>query len=156
MNSPHLERAVGLFVLGGITCLAYFSFNFGSSNISSGESIVAVARFTNIAGLSEGAPIMIAGVPVGAVGKLTLGTDFSAQVELKLRKNLAIPSDSIASIRGKGLLGDKYVSISPGAADESLRDGSRITDTEASVDLESLLSRFAFGGMQSDKKTSTP
>jgi phospholipid/cholesterol/gamma-HCH transport system substrate-binding protein len=156
MNSPHLERAVGLFVLGGIACLAYFSFNFGSNNLSSAESIVAVARFANIAGLSEGAPIMIAGVPVGSVGKLSLGTDFSAQVELKLRKSLAIPSDSIASIRGKGLLGDKYVSISPGGADENLKNGSRITDTEASVDLESLLSRFAFGAMQSEKKTSTP
>ncbi len=156
MNSPRLERAVGLFVLGGIACLAYFSFEFGSQSLGNGESIVAMARFANIAGLSEGAPVMIAGVPVGSVGKLTLGTDFSAQVELKLRKNLAIPSDSIASIRGKGLLGDKYVALSPGGADETLRDGSRITDTEASVDLESLLSRFAFGGMQSDKKTSTP
>ena len=86
MNPPRLERAVGLFVLGGIACLAYFSFEFGSQSLGNGESIVAVARFANIAGLSEGAPVMIAGVPVGSVGKLTLGTDFSAQVELKLRK----------------------------------------------------------------------
>jgi ABC-type transporter Mla subunit MlaD len=84
-------------------------------------------------------------VPLSALLSVSLEFPISAEI-----------SDSIASIRGKGLLGDKYVSISPGGADENLKNGSRITDTEASVDLESLLSRFAFGAMQSEKKTSTP
>jgi phospholipid/cholesterol/gamma-HCH transport system substrate-binding protein len=82
---------------------------------------------------------------------MKLAKDFSAIVGLRIRKEYAIPTDSIASIRGHGLLGDKYVSISPGSEEQAIKPGARMTDTESAVDLESLLSRFAFGAMQGDK-----
>lgn len=153
MHSAHTEKAVGLFVVGGLCVLLYFSLRYGSESFSQGDSFTAVARFSNIGGLTKGAPVTVAGVPVGSVEKLTLGQDFCALVELRLSKGTRIPADSSASIRSRGLLGDKYVAISPGPGDDLLREGSRITDTEASVDLESLLSRFAFGGVQSEKKS---
>jgi phospholipid/cholesterol/gamma-HCH transport system substrate-binding protein len=152
MHSASIERAVGLFVVSGVAVLLYFSLQYGTENFSAGECITAVARFSNIGGLTKGATVTVSGVPVGSVEKLSLGQDFSALVELRLKKSFRIPSDSAASIRSRGLLGDKYIAISPGPGEEPLTDGSRITDTEASVDLESLLSRFAFGGVQQDKK----
>jgi phospholipid/cholesterol/gamma-HCH transport system substrate-binding protein len=153
MHSASKEKAVGLFVLTGLFLMLYFSLRYGAENLPAGESITAVARFSNIGGLNKGAPVTVAGVPVGSVEKLTLGEDFSAMVELKLKKSFRIPADSTASIRSKGLLGDKYVALSPGPGEDPLKDGSRITDTEASVDLESLLSRFAFGAVQPEKKS---
>jgi phospholipid/cholesterol/gamma-HCH transport system substrate-binding protein len=156
MHSALIERAVGLFVLTGVLILLYFSLRYGSEGVPSGDSMTAVARFSNAGGLTKGALVTVAGVPVGSVEKLSLGPDFYALVELRIRKSCRIPADSTASIRSKGLLGDKYVALSPGPGDELLTDGSRITDTESAVDLESLLSRFAFGGVQSEKKPESP
>lgn len=153
MYSAQTEKAVGLFVLIGLAVLVYFSLRYGVESLPAGDSITTVARFSNAGGLTKGAPVTMAGVPVGSVEKLTLSSDFYALVELKLKKGFHIPADSTASIRSKGLLGDKYVALSPGPGDEPLTEGARITDTESSVDLESLLSRFAFGGVQPDKKT---
>ena len=147
-----MERAVGLFVLGGVACIAYFAFQLGSSSFTASETYSLEARFTSAVGLNSGSQILLAGVPVGTVGPMKLGKDFAALVELRVRKDLLLPLDTVASIRGRGLLGDKYGALSPGADDKSLKSGDRITDTESSVDIESLLSRFAFGSMQSDKK----
>lgn len=152
MNSPAMERAVGLFVLGGLACLGYFAFQLGSTSFSPAETISVVARFNSAVGLNDGSQILIAGVPVGTVGKLKLGKDFSALVELRVRKDLNLSIDTSASIRGRGLLGDKYVALTPGADDKALASGDRISDTESSIDIESLLSRFAFGSMQQEKK----
>lgn len=151
MNSQAMERAVGLFVLGGVACLSYFAFQLGSANFRTSETYTVEARFTSAVGLNAGAQVLIAGVPVGTVGKMKLGKDFSALVELRIRKNLQLPTDTLASIRGRGLLGDKYVALTPGAEDKTLAQGDRITDTESAVDIESLISRFAFGSVQPEK-----
>ena len=152
MKTEQIERAVGIFVLLGIGCTAYFALQFGSVQWRPSETYLIEARFTNASGLIPGSQVSIAGVPVGSVTGMRLHEDFSALVQLKLRKDVRLPSDTLASIRGHGLLGDKYVSLSPGSADDTLGPGSRLTDTESAVDLESLLSRFAFGSMQQDKK----
>jgi phospholipid/cholesterol/gamma-HCH transport system substrate-binding protein len=152
MKSPQLERIVGLFLLGGMLSIGYFALKMGTVSVLPAETYTVEARFSNAAGLIDGSEVAVAGVPVGSVTGLRLAGDFSALVKLRLRKEFRLPTDSTASIRGHGLLGDKYISISPGAADDFLTNGSRITDTESSVDLESLLSRFAFGSVSSDKK----
>ena len=148
-----MERAVGIFVLGGLACLGYFAFQLGSTNLRGSESYTIQARFGSAVGLNSGSQILIAGVPVGTVGPLKLGKDFSALVELRIRKDIQLSTDTVASIRGRGLLGDKYVALTPGGDDKTLASGSTITDTESAVDIESLLSRFAFGSIQQDKKT---
>jgi phospholipid/cholesterol/gamma-HCH transport system substrate-binding protein len=151
MKNPVLERIAGLFVLASLGCIAYFSMGLATVSLRPSDTYLVEARFSNAAGLINGSQVAVAGVQVGSVTGLKLGADFSAVVEMKLRKDFKIPSDSIASIRGHGLLGDKYVSLSPGGADDFIAPGGRITDTESAVDLESLLSRFAFGAMQNDK-----
>jgi len=152
MKSPQLERIVGLFLLGGMLSIGYFALKMGSVNLGNAETYTLEARFSNASGLIDGSQVAVAGVPIGSVTGMKLAKDFSAVVQMRLQKEFRLPSDSTASIRGHGLLGDKYISITPGAADDFLSSGSRITDTESSVDLESLLSRFAFGSVQSDKK----
>jgi phospholipid/cholesterol/gamma-HCH transport system substrate-binding protein len=152
MKAAQIERLVGTFVLLGIGCIGYFALQFGSVSWRALDTYTLEARFTNASGLILGSQVAVAGVTVGSVTGLKLGEDFSALVELKLRKDVRLPSDSIASIRGHGLLGDKYISLAPGSAEDLIAPGGRLTDTESSVDLESLLSRFAFGAVQSEKK----
>jgi phospholipid/cholesterol/gamma-HCH transport system substrate-binding protein len=53
-----------------------------------------------------------------------------------------IPEDSFASIQTEGLLGGKYIGISPGGLDTYLRDGSRIDQTQSAIVLESLINKF--------------
>jgi len=146
-----MERSVGLFVLAALGCLGYFALKLGTLQITPAETYSIEARFSNASGLIVGSQVSIAGVPIGSVTEMKLAKDFSAIVGLKIQKQYPLPIDSIASIRGHGLLGDKYVSISPGSEDQILQAGARITETESAVDLESLLSRFAFGAMQGDK-----
>lgn len=152
MKAAQIEKLVGTFVLFGIGCISYFALQFGSVSWRALDTYTLEARFTNASGLILGSQVAVAGVTVGSVTGLKLGEDFSALVEFKLRKDVRLPSDSIASIRGHGLLGDKYIALAPGSAEDTLSPGGRLTDTESSVDLESLLSRFAFGAVQSDKK----
>jgi len=151
MKGTQLERIVGLFVVGSLACMGYFALRLGSVSLRPVEYYSVEARFTNASGLIAGSEVSVAGVQVGSVASMKLGEDFSAWVQLKLRKDYKLPTDTIASIRGHGLLGDKYVALSPGSADDFLTSGSKLTDTESAVDLESLLSRFAFGSMQGDK-----
>jgi phospholipid/cholesterol/gamma-HCH transport system substrate-binding protein len=154
MKAQH-EKSVGLFVLSGLACLWYLAFQLGTKNVSRSETYAIRARFSNLSGLSSGATVSVAGVPVGSVTNLSLSDDFSAIAELRIRKDIHIPDDSVASVRSKGLLGDKFIALSPGGSDQHLSPNSLITDTESSVDLESLLSRFAFGSVDSKKSSTT-
>jgi phospholipid/cholesterol/gamma-HCH transport system substrate-binding protein len=79
--------------------------------------------------------------------------DFSAVATLRVMEGLLLPMDTMASIKTTGLIGDKYISLAPGAEEEFLKPGAQITMTESSVDLESLIGKMAFGSVNSDTKT---
>jgi phospholipid/cholesterol/gamma-HCH transport system substrate-binding protein len=150
MKAQH-EKSVGIFVLSGLACLWYFAFQLGTKSVSQTDTYPLRARFSNLSGLSTGATVSVAGVSIGAVTRLSLSDDFSAIAEIRVRKEIKIPDDSVASVRSKGLLGDKFIALSPGGSDHFLTPDALITDTESSVDLESLLSRFAFGNVEQKK-----
>jgi len=149
MKQSKLELIVGVFVLAGLLAVAYLALKIGSGSLVGTETYSVHARFTNSGGLNPGSNVLIAGVPVGRVGVITLNPkDFSALVELKLNKIVQLPADTIASIKTTGLIGDKYVALAPGGDSSNLEPGSTITDTESAIDIESLISRFAFGNVQ--------
>jgi phospholipid/cholesterol/gamma-HCH transport system substrate-binding protein len=110
------------------------------------------ARFTNAGGLHSGSNVLLAGVTVGRVEAVRMDpADYSAIATLRIAKILRLPTDSMASIKTAGLIGDKYVALSPGADETYLDPGSRITMTESAVDLESLIGKMAFGSIDKDK-----
>ena len=97
-----------------------------------------------------GADVELAGVPVGRVVAISLDPDplrTQAVVHLRLDKNLHLSDDSIASIKTSGLIGDKYVSLSRGGSEKTIPPGGTITETESPVDLETLIGKYAFGGV---------
>jgi len=144
MKRLNIETAVGLFVLLGIACLAWLSIKLGKLEIVGGDYVPVHAEFASVSGLKRGVSVEIAGVDVGKVESITLD-NYSADVLMKIRTGVKLPEDTIASIRTRGLIGDKYVSLSPGASERMIPPNGKIRDTESAVDIEQLIGEFIHG-----------
>jgi phospholipid/cholesterol/gamma-HCH transport system substrate-binding protein len=144
MRKFDLEFAVGLFMIIGILCLGYISIKLGKMEILGDKGYEVEAVFANSGGLKTGSSVVIAGVDVGRVKEIALD-DYQARVVLNLPLNVKIQEDAIASIKTKGLIGEKYVEITPGGAEELIQPGGRIRDTQSAVDFEELISNYVFG-----------
>jgi len=150
MNSQYkIELSVGIFVLVALLCVGYLTVQLGQMRLMGDGHYVLKARFSSVSGLNEGNEILIAGVPVGRVKDIRLNTeDFAAMVKLSIREDIKLSDDSIASIKTSGLIGDKYISISPGGSGFYLQPGDTIIDTQPPVDIEELISKYVFGDVQ--------
>ena len=156
MKKSTLEFLVGVFVLLGIAAVAYLTIKLGSGSLVGGDTYLVEARFANAGGLHAGSSVLLAGVIVGRVESIRMEpADYSAIATLRVSSLLKLPTDSMASIKTSGLIGDKYVCLSPGADEAYLAPGTRITMTESAVDLESLISKMAFGSVE-QKEEPTP
>ena len=138
------ELAVGVFLLIGIFSLIYISVKLGKLEVLGNEGYTLYASFENAGGLKSGASIEIAGVKIGTVESVKLN-NYQALVGLTIARNVKIQDDAIASIKTEGLLGEKYVEITPGASDKLLRNGGTIRETESAIDIQDLISKYAFG-----------
>lgn len=145
------DLSVGAFVIAGLAALTYLALKIGGGAVVGGDTTVIRARFANLGGLAPGASVLVSGVAVGKVEKVELDERFAAIATLRVDKKLVLPADTMAAIRSSGLIGDKHIALTPGADEETLKPGELIVDTESAVDLESLISRFAFGGVKSEK-----
>jgi len=144
MKKIDLELAVGFFLLIGIFSLAYISIKLGKLEVLGGEGYAVYARFGQDGGIKVGAPVEIAGVAVGKVKNVKLD-EYQAQLELVINKGVTIQEDAIASIKTKGLIGEKFVQITPGGSDKIIKNGGMITETESAIDIETLISKYIFG-----------
>jgi phospholipid/cholesterol/gamma-HCH transport system substrate-binding protein len=138
------ELAVGFFLLIGIFSLAYLSVNLGRLEMTGGRSYSLYAEFEKTGGIKTGAVIEIAGVQVGKVKSIRL-YDYQALVEFSIDKDVKVQEDAIASIKTQGLIGEKYVQITPGGSDKILPAGGKIRETESAVDIEELIAKYVFG-----------
>lgn len=148
MNSKKTDFTVGIFVLVGLAAIVYMAITLGGGGLLGGGQRPVTAIFTNIGGLSSGSNVAISGVKVGTVGKITLDREtLRAQVELLINEDIELWSDATASIKTSGLIGDKFISVYPGTPDPDFGEelDGPIVDTEPALDLEGLISRFAFG-----------
>jgi phospholipid/cholesterol/gamma-HCH transport system substrate-binding protein len=144
MKDVKVETAVGLFMMLGIAALAWLSIRLGNVEIGRGDKIPVYAEFTSVQGLKNGAGVEIAGVEIGTIESIEI-RDYKAVVRMAVRRDIALQEDAIASIRTRGLIGDKYVSISPGASDRLIPPGGKIRETEPPVDFERLIGQFIHG-----------
>jgi len=144
MRRFNMETAVGLFLLAGILCLAYLSIRLGKLELNGGDTVQVTARFSSVTGLKAGTDVEIAGIPVGKVDSISI-RDFQAVVRMRIQRGIGLPDDTIASVKTRGLIGDVYISLSPGASDRMIPPGGKIRETEAAVDLEGLIGQFIHG-----------
>lgn len=145
MKKFDIELAVGFFLLIGIISLAYISVKLGKLEVLGGNYYTVYAEFEKAGGIKPGAVVEIAGVEVGKVKSLRLDKNYQAFVEIVINTSVKIQEDAIASIKTKGLIGEKYVQITPGGSDKIISSGGKIRETESAVDIEELISKYVFG-----------
>lgn len=144
MKRFNLETAVGLFVILGLAALAWLSIRLGKLEIVTGDYVPVHAEFASVAGLKKGASVEIAGVPVGKVDAVVLDGN-KADVRMKIRRGIGLGDDTVASVRTMGLIGDRYISLSPGASDRMIPPGGRVRETESPPDLDQLIAELIHG-----------
>ena len=145
----NVEFLVGLFMIAGFAAFGYLALQLGEVSLfSSSKTYTIVAQFDSISGVKKGSSIQVAGVVVGKITKIWLDEDGVANVELQVEKSVELPVDTMASVKSQGLIGDKFIALSLGGDEELFQSGDILTDTESSVDIESLISKFAFGDMK--------
>jgi len=142
-----LEIGTGLFVLLGFATLLFLTSQLPANGLKFGAPKAGyhvTAEFDNIGDLKVGAPVTMAGVHVGEVAGIRFDSkDYKAVVSLRIDPQYnQIPEDSFASIETQGLLGGKYVGISPGGLESYLKEGGRIDQTQSAIVLENLINKF--------------
>lgn len=145
MKKFDIELSVGFFLLLGILSLAYVSINLGKLEIIGKDGYTVYAEFEKAGGIKPKAIVEIAGVEIGTVKSVSITSDYRAQVELTIDKDIKLQEDAIASIKTKGLIGEQYVQISPGGSDTMIQNGGKIRETESAIDIEELISKYVFG-----------
>ena len=146
MKRSSIELWVGFFVLIGILCIGYLTIHLGQMEWFGDKYYRLYAQFQSVSGLKPGTHVEMAGVQVGLVDAIILDLEKQmARVTLKIQKNIELTDDVIASVKTSGLIGDKYIKLSPGGSDIILKSGDYITETESAIDLEELISKYVFG-----------
>jgi phospholipid/cholesterol/gamma-HCH transport system substrate-binding protein len=147
-----LMGAVVLIVAAGFVYIAYESGNISSN--AGGYQVLAT--FERVDGLSVGSDVRVGGIKVGTVQNQTLDTQtglYQANVTLGIQGNVPLPKDTSAAIVSDGLLGNKYVALEPGGDDAMLAPGDKISQTQSSINIETLIGKFMFGGAESGDET---
>ncbi len=148
MKKKRIEFIVGLFVIAGFICIGYLTVHLGKMELWGGDYYKIYGKFGSVSGLKEGSFIEMAGVRIGKVETIELDDDtYTALVQMKINNNVALSEDVIASIKTAGIIGDKYIKISQGGSDIQLKNKEMITETESALDIEELISKYAFGGL---------
>ena len=149
MNHTRTEIIVGLFVLIGVACLGYLAIKLGKLEVFGATGYTVTADFPSVAGLKAGDPVEIAGVKVGRVDALGLSEDERARLLLRLNDEVKLQEDVIASVRARGLIGDKFVLLMPGASEKIIPPGGKIRETESPPDIPDLIGKIVGGDLTS-------
>ena len=146
MKKTSVETAVGVFVLIGLISVAYLTIKLGKMEWFGDDYYTLDAQFDSVSGLKTGAQVDMAGVEIGQVADIRLDNERQgAVVSLKIKKEVMLTDDVIASVKTSGLIGDKFIKLTPGGSDRLLKSGDLIIETESALDIEELVSKYVFG-----------
>lgn len=152
MQKNVIETLMGAVVL--LVAGAFLMFAYEGSQVQIEDGYRIDAKFTDASGVALGSDVRIGGIKVGVITELNLDSNtYEAIVSMQIREKTSLPKDSSASIVSSGLLGSKFVQIMPGADDNMLEDGDKISFTQSAVNIEELIGKFMFSGGGVDKET---
>ncbi|MBV1909389.1 MAG: outer membrane lipid asymmetry maintenance protein MlaD [Kangiellaceae bacterium] len=144
MKKVSLEFVVGLFLIVGLSAIVYLSVVVSGISGFGSDGYQLSAKFENSSGLKRGAVIEIAGVKIGQVESIELDSETQeSMVWMSIDSGVEIQDDAVASIRTAGIIGDKFIKVSTGGGDP-LVDGDEIIETEPSISIEELVSKYMF------------
>lgn len=144
MERRGVEVAVGVFALIGLVALGYLTIRLGKLEVVGVRGYHVQAAFDSVAGLKKGAVVEIAGVEVGRVTDIGL-REYRAVVTMLIEPGVRLQEDAVVSVKTKGLIGEKYVRISPGGSERLVGPGGRLRETESPVELEEIIAKYIFG-----------
>jgi len=146
MTRKELDLWVGIFAVIGIGAMLFLSLKVENlASFSAADTYQIQAKFENIGSLKVRAPVKSAGVVVGRVGEIHFDNEsFEAVVTLNIDGRFRFPKDSSAKIMTSGLLGEQYISLSPGGDSVNLKNGDTIKLTQSAVVLENLIGQFLY------------
>ena len=144
-EKQHTEILVGIFILIGIITITFLALRMGDFGLLNNTQYIIKAEFTSASGLKKGAHVEMAGVSVGKVKNIIFNPKtYLAEVFIAIENNIKVPEDSTASIRTAGIIGDKFLKISPGGSEIIIEKNMSIVETEPSINLEELISKYIF------------
>lgn len=152
MRRNLIETIMGAVVL--VVAAIFMLFAYKTADIQAVEGYAVTAKFDRIDGIREGSDVRMSGIKIGTVVAQRLDPEtYLAVVTMTVDPAVKLPMDTSAQITSDGLLGDKYMSLSPGGADEMIPSGGEIETTQGSIDLFSLVGQMIFSQTgKGDKK----
>ncbi|HMK50697.1 MAG TPA: MlaD family protein [Thermodesulfovibrionales bacterium] len=142
MRALSTELKVGFFAVFVLLILAFMTFKVGGLDWFKKKGYTVYVSFRDIAGLDEKTKVKVAGVDAGVIEKIQL-RDGIAILTLRIRMDVPIYSDAVASIKAAGLLGDKYLEINTGSQPPQLKNGDTIGHVIELVDVDDMMRRLA-------------
>ena len=143
------ETIVGVFVVLGLIGIYVMAVKLGNVTLVGEDTNTFYAPFSTVSGLREGNAVEMLGMEIGRVAGFRMDQEkLQAIVTLEVDKEIEIFDDAIVSIKTAGLIGDKYINLDPGGGGDPLADGDTIIETESPIDLNDLISKYAFGDVE--------
>jgi phospholipid/cholesterol/gamma-HCH transport system substrate-binding protein len=154
-QSKVVELWVGVFVALGLLGLFFLAMKVSNlADYESTDGYLVKAYFENVGSLKVRAPVSVSGVRVGRVSAISFDKKkYQALVEMRIDRQFDnLPEDTSASVLTAGLLGEQYIGLSPGGADDFLKEGSVLDLTQSAVVLEEMVSKFLYNKAEDGKK----
>ncbi len=145
MTKQYFEAFVGVIVLVVVVMFSYKLLSVNKDSYAGKEDLLIKAKFSSLDGITKGSEIKIAGLTVGKVVDIQLDSSYTAVASMAVKKGIAIPTDSSVAVNSSGLLGNKFLSITPGAETEMLENGGTIEYTQSSINFESIINKLVTG-----------
>ena len=145
MTSNYFETILGFFTVI-VASLFLYKFISVNSNNSNNSYYDLNAKFLEVGGLNVGNDVKMSGVKVGVINRVYLDEEFLANVEFKVFSNINIPKESTVSISSDGILGNKYLSITPEnrSSSDFLQDDERVFKVKDYESIEDQVSKIIF------------
>lgn len=151
MQNNTVETLIGAVVIAVAVLFVLFAYrSVGATGVSGYELI---AKMNRVDGIAVGTDVKMSGIKIGTIKSMTLDANYLVTVRMDIHSDIKVPDDSSLVVTSSGLLNSSYMSISPGGSDKMLPPGGQIVNTQGSVDLMGLISRFA-GGISGSKSGS--
>ena len=137
-------------ILGGATflvaCLFLIHFLNANTDKSSKETYLLKAKFMKVGGVMIGNDVKLSGVKVGVVSDVRLDEDFFAEVVFKIYSEIKIPKEVSIEVANDGILGNKYLSLTPLDRDNSevLKENAEIKNVKDFESIEDQVSKIIF------------
>jgi len=143
-----IEITVGIFVFLGLLAISWTAIKIGQIGGIGASGYTLSATFDDVGGVRHGSDIMLAGVVIGRVDAVQLEGNEKATLTLRINDGIQITEDAFASVRTKGIIGDRYIRITQGMEDTMLESGAEIEETESAINIEDLISKYIFSGKE--------